>query len=158
MVATGIIILCYIFLQFIIVPKAKEIGSLNAKLSSQRQDLKTAKAKESLLKSLEEGTLQKQRLGKTKEEQTIEALQLISKSIATLDLDLVSIRPHPEEVIVETARAILFDVTFIGSYNSIYKFMDELEKLPILILIDSIELKRADKGAVSTSIVLSVYY
>ncbi len=158
LVATGLVLVLYLFFQFFYLPKSKEIGSLRQKFMSQKRDLATAKVKAELLKSLEEGTLGAQRLKKTKEEQTIEALQHISKIISSLDLDLVSIKPHPEEVAVGAAKAILFDVDFSGSYNNVYKFMQALEKLPILILVDSIDLKRADKGDISVFMILSVYY
>ena len=88
----------------------------------------------------------------------VEALQHISAIITNLNLDLISIRPHKEEIIVDQAKAILFDVDFIGTYGNVFRFMQALEKLPILILIDSANLKRADKGMVAVSAVLSIYY
>lgn len=156
--ASLLVLILYFVCTYLYFPKFNEIAKLSLDLSKMNIELKTVKEKALLLQSLEAGTVEDPRIKKTREEQTIEALKYLSSVISESKLDLISIKPRPEEVIVSSAKAILFDIELIGSYNDVYGFMRHLEKLPILILIDSANLKRGDKSLVVMSVVLSVYY
>ncbi|OGC07593.1 hypothetical protein A2230_02235 [candidate division WOR-1 bacterium RIFOXYA2_FULL_36_21] len=148
----------YVFFQFIFFPKLESFFSLAQKLNLDKQQLTIYEEKSKALKQLELAPLEQLRAAKTKEKQTIEALQYISHSMSKLNIDLVSIRPRTQEVPVDFAKAIFFDIHFIGSYKNIYSFMEEISDLPILILVDSMIMKKSENADVEVSMVLSVYY
>ena len=148
-----------VFYVFILGPGMTEISSLSSKLNSLKVELKTSEEKAKILQSLELTPLEKLRAKKGKEEQVIEALNYIAKEVSRLNLNLLSIRPRLTEQAVDSAKVIFIDLTFLTRYNTIYKFMQALEKLPILILVDSMTMSRGVEGGdLSVSIVLSVYY
>ena len=155
---TVLIAVFFVFYYFLYIPKSHEVSSLRQELSGKLLELQTDEQKVKLLESLEIAPVEKLRSHKTKEEQTLEALKYVSQAISRLNLDLISIRPRTEVVDVGAAKAIFFDINFIGYYNDIYRFMQTLENLPILILVDSMEMKKADKAQVNVTMVLSVYY
>ncbi|MBI5701652.1 type II secretion system protein M [Candidatus Saganbacteria bacterium] len=158
LILAGVILVLYFFIQFVYLPKSNEIYKLSRILNKDKEDLRTAKEKEKLLQSLEENPLQKTTAKKTKNEQIVEALKHLSPVITRLKLDLVSMRPRNEEMKIDSANAINFDIEFKASYNNVYKFLKALESLPILILVDSIDLKRIGRGIVAAKFILSVYY
>ena len=148
----------YIFFQFLYVPRADEVGILKARLSKQKLRLNTIEQKVKLLKALELRPLEKLRAKKTKEEQTIEALRYISSTISNLDIDLLSIRPRPEEKSMGSAKVVFIDMTILGRYNTVYRFMQAFEMLPILIMVDSMTMSKTDSNLLKISMVVSVYY
>lgn len=155
---TMLLIGFYIFFQFLYIPRADEVAILKEKLSKQELQLNTIEQKVKLLEALELRPLEKLRAKKTKEEQTIEALRYISSTISKLDLDLLSIKPHMEEKSVGSAKVIFIDMTFLGKYNTVYRFMQAFEMLPILILVDSMTMTKSGSELLRVSMVVSVYY
>lgn len=158
LILTGAAFILFLFFQFIYLPKSNDIHRMSQILKKDNQDLKTAKEKEKLLQNLEQYPMMKTKVKKGKEEQTVEALKYLSSAITQLDIELISMHPKNEAVKVESANAVYFDLELLGSYNNIYKFLKALEALPILILVDSIDLNRADKDKISAKFMLSVYY
>ncbi len=156
--ATLVFAVLYLFITFLYGPKAAENDSLKEKLKAQKLDLKTSQDKAKILQSLELTPLENLRSQKTKEEQVIDALQYISKEVSKLQLNLLFIRPRLEERVVDSAKAVFIDLTFTGRYNDIYKFMAALEKLPILILVDSMDMSKTQGPNINVNMVLSVYY
>jgi len=149
----------YIFYSFLFTPLSSETSSLDQKLNSLKLDLRVSEEKAQLLQNLEITPLERLRAKKGKEEQVIEALTYISREVSKLKLNLLSIRPRLQERVVDSAKAIYIDLTFVSKYNDIYKFMQALEKLPILILVDSMSMsKGAEARELNISLVLSVYY
>ncbi|HTY13796.1 MAG TPA: type 4a pilus biogenesis protein PilO [Candidatus Omnitrophota bacterium] len=156
--ATAVFAVFYLFMTFLYGPKASENDSLKEKLRSQQLELKTSLDKAKILQSMELTPLEKLRSQKTKEEQVIDALQYISKEVGKVKLNMKYIRPRLEERVVDSAKAVFIDLTFTGRYNEIYKFMSALEKLPILILVDSMDMIRGEDADITVNMVLSVYY
>ena len=150
--------LLYVFFQFLYLPKMGEIFSSKRKLVLDQQQLTAYEEKAKVLEKLEMAPLNLLRATKTKEEQTIEALRYISYSLSKLKLDLVSIKPRTQEIPVDFAKAIFFDINFTGQYKDIYGFMKELGDLPILILVDSMNMVQGEPLQVEVLLVLSVYY
>jgi Tfp pilus assembly protein PilO len=148
----------YLFYVFLLNPKLSAVDSLNQKLRSLNLDLKVSKEKVKILQSLELLPMEKIRAKKTKEEQTIEALKYLTAEISKLQLKLLTLRPRGEERAVGSAKAIYFDLTFSGKYNTIYKFMQALDKLPILILVDSLTMSKGEGPGLNVAMVVSVYY
>jgi Tfp pilus assembly protein PilO len=149
----------YFFSTFLFLPKMAEIDSLKERIRISQQDLKTSQDKAKVLEKLEVTPLEKLRQKKNKEEQVIDALQYISREVSKLRLNMLSIRPRMEERTVDLAKAVFIDLSFSGRYNDIYKFMSALEKLPILILVDSMEMTKSKTGSdVKVTMILSVYY
>lgn len=147
-----------ILAQTLFVPIAGRIIDLAQKKAAADKQLKIYKEKEKILEKLEISPLEQARSTKTKEDQTILALRYISQTASKLNLDLVSIKPLNEEKTVQSVKVIYFNVDFSGRYMNIYKFHKALEKLPILMLVDRIEMVRGDKADVRASILLSIYY
>ncbi|KAF0134139.1 MAG: hypothetical protein FD145_895 [Candidatus Saganbacteria bacterium] len=158
LLALGLFVVFFIFYQYVYAPKAVENDSLKEKLRTQRLELKISKEKARLLQNLELTPLNKLREKKSKEEQVIEALGYLSGEISKSKLTMLSIRPKLNEQNVDSAKAVFMDLILSGRYNEIYKFMSALEKLPILILVDSLVMNRADSPKININIVLSVYY
>jgi Tfp pilus assembly protein PilO len=156
--ATILVVVLYILYQFLYLPKSLELASLNQKLDIEKQQLRMNEEKAKILENLEMAPLEKLRAQKSKEEQTIEALKYISSAVSKLNIDLTSIRPRLSEVTVGSAKSIFFDLNFVGKYNDIYRFMQVLENLPILILVDSMDMSNSGVGLVRVIMVLSVYY
>lgn len=156
--AAGILIFIYFVLNSFLLAQISEIFKANSMLLHDREQLSIYEKKIEHLKDLEKASIAKVRESKTKEEQTIDAIKYIAGSISSLGLDLVSIKPKGGEVAVGSAKAIFFEIDFVGSYNRAYRFMGELSRLPILILVDSMTMNSSGKGDVRVSIVLSVYY
>ena len=111
-----------------------------------------------LLEALELRPLEKLRSKKTKEEQTIEALRYISLAVSKMDLDLLSIKPRMAEKSIGSAKVIYIDMTFLGRYNTVYRFMQAFEMLPILFLVDSMTMAKTSSKLLRVSMVVSVYY
>lgn len=155
---TALALVFYLFFTFLLNPKLLEIDSLNQKAGSLNLDLKVSKEKVRILQNLELLPMEKIRAKKTKEEQTLEALKYITAEISKLDLKLITLRPRVEERVVGSAKAIYFDLTFTGKYNTIYKYMQSLSKLPILILVDSLTMTKSEGPNLSVTMVVSVYY
>lgn len=155
---TALVLIFYLFYTFLLNPKLSEIDSLNQKAGTLNLDLKVSKEKVKILQSLELLPMEKIRAKKTKEEQTLEALKYITGEISKLDLKLLTLRPRAEERAVGSAKAIYFDLTFTGKYNTIYKYMQALSKLPILILVDSLTMSKSEGPDLSVTMVVSVYY
>ena len=155
---TLLVVVFYLFYTFLLNPKLTEIDSLNQKNSSLNLDLRVSKEKVRILQSLELLPMEKIRAKKTKEEQTIEALKYITAEISKLDLKLLTLRPRGEERAVGSAKAIFFDLTFSGKYNTIYKFMQAVSRLPILILVDSLTMTKGEGPDLGVTMVVSVYY
>jgi len=53
---------------------------------------------------------------------------------------------------------IFIDMTFLGRYNTVYRFMQAFEMLPILIMVDSMTMSETDSNLLKISMVVSVYY
>jgi len=158
LLATTIVVVFYVFYTFLLTPVSTQIGSQQQKLSALKLDLRVAEEKAKLLQKLELMPLQTLRAKRNKEEQVIDALNYISKTISKLDLTLLSIRPRLTEQSVGSAKVIFIDLAFSAGYNKIYQFMGALEKLPILILVDSMTMSRGSGQNLSVSMVVSVYY
>ncbi len=148
----------YFFYSFFHLPISTNIREKRENLKQTERELALSEEKLKLLQSIEEGDLEKFREKKSKQQQTIEAIKYLSDSFNKNGIDLVSIKPRPEEIVVDAAKAIYFDIEFVGTYPSIYRFIKEIDKLPILILVDSIKFKKGDKGKITASMVLSTYY
>lgn len=158
LLVTTIVVVFYVFYTFLLTPISTQIGSQQQKLTALKLDLRVAEEKAKLLQKLELLPLQTMRAKKNKEEQVIEALNYISSTISKLDLTLLSIRPRLTEQAVGSAKVIFIDLSFSAGYNKIYQFMGALEKLPILILVDSMTMSRGSGQNLSVSMVVSVYY
>ena len=148
----------YIFFQFMYVPRADEATALKDRLGKEELQLNTIEQKVKLLEALELRPLEKLRSKKTKEEQTIEALRYISLAVSKMDLDLLSIKPRMAEKSIGSAKVIYIDMTFLGRYNTVYRFMQAFEMLPILILVDSMTMSKTSSKLLRVSMVVSVYY
>ncbi len=148
----------YVFFQYLYAPRSSENDALTERLKMQRLELRTSQEKARILQNLELIPLEKQRAKKSKEEQVIEALQHISLEVSKLKLNMLSIRPRLEEKNVDSAKAVFMDIAFTGRYNVIYKFMSALEKLPILIMVDSMSMKKTETSEINVNMVLSIYY
>lgn len=155
---TLLVLVFYIFYTFLLNPKLSDIDSLKQKSNTLNLDLKVSKEKVKILQNLELMPMEKIRAQKTKEEQTIEALKYITEQISKLNLKLLTLKPQGEERAVGSAKAIYFDLTFSGRYNVIYKFMQALSKLPILILVDSLTMTKSETSDLNVTMVVSVYY
>lgn len=154
----GAIIALAILAQILFIPLTAQIIDLAQKLAAADKQLSNYKEKEKVLEKLEISPLEQSRSAKTKEDQTILALRYISQTASKLNLDLVSIRPLYEEKMVQSVKVIYFNVDFSGRYANIYKFHKALESLPILILVDKIDMQRGDKADVRAKILMSIYY
>jgi len=155
--AAALMAVCYLAYQMFFLPKGMEVFTLSQKLTIESGKLKNFEEKAKVLKTIETAPLEKLRTNKSKERQTIEALRYIAQAVSNLDVDLVSIRPQNESS-AGSAKTILFNIELYGSYNNIYKFMKTLSDLPILILIDSMNMVRGENSKVNVSLTLSVYY
>ncbi|MFA4967521.1 MAG: type II secretion system protein GspM [Candidatus Margulisiibacteriota bacterium] len=158
LLAVGLLLALYVFSQYLYFPKAGENRALREKLNAKRLDLKISAEKVKILEKLELEPIENVAKRVTKDQQVIAALQYISKEVSKLKLNLQSIRPRLEEKQVDLANTVFFDITFSGRYNEIYKFLSALERLPILILVDSMEISGTDTSDVRVNMILSVYY
>jgi len=157
LLATMVFVAFYLFFNFLYSPKAADNYKIGETLKAKRLELNTAQEKIKILTSLELMPIKKTR-ERGKEEVVVEALQHISREVSKLKLNMLSIRPRLTEKAVDSANAVFMDLTFVGSYNTIYKFMSALEKLPILILVDSMDMTKSGSVDVKVNMVLSIYY
>jgi len=157
-IIVGLVLVFAFFYWAVFQPKLKEIFILWRQLKEVNLQYKLANEKSLLLKNMEVTPLENLRAKKGKEEQILEALHYIAKEISRLDLNLLSIRPRHEERTVDLAKVVFLELTFTGKYNLIYKFMEALEKLPILIMVDSMAISRGSDSQLSVNMVLAVYY
>lgn len=158
LIIAGLVLVFAFFYWVIFQPKLKEIFTLRQQLKEVNLQYKLANEKSLLLKNMEVTPLEKLRANKGKEEQILEALHYLAKEISRLDLNLLSIRPRNEERTVDLAKVVFLELTFTGKYNPIYKFMSALEKLPILIMVDSMTMSRGSDAQLSVNMLLAVYY
>jgi hypothetical protein len=53
---------------------------------------------------------------------------------------------------------IAIELAFQSGYNEMYRFLKELDNLPILVMVDRVSMSKGKEGALGTSVLLSVYY
>jgi Tfp pilus assembly protein PilO len=157
LLATAVFLAFYFFFNLLYSPKAAENYKMGETLKAKKLELNTAQEKIKIFKSMELMPVKKTR-AKGKEEVVVEALQYISREVSKLKLNMMSVRPRLEEKAVDSAKAVFMDLTFVGNYNTIYRFMSALEKLPILILVDSMDMTKSGSVDVKVNMVLSIYY
>lgn len=158
LLAAGLLFVAFVFFQYLYLPKSAENYALREKLKNKRLELKTSLEKARILEKLELEPVENLARRVTKDQQVMVALHHISREVAKLKLNLQSIRPRLEEIPVDSAKSVFFDLSFTGKYNDIYKFMAALEKLPILILVDSLEMNGTGSSELRVNMVLSIYY
>ena len=156
--ATILVLVFYFFFNFLYSPKSAENYKAGEAIKIKKLELNTGLEKLKLLKALEQMPLRTAEAQKSKEDVVIEALQHISREVSKLKLAMSSIRPRLEEKAVESARAVFIDLAFTGNYNTVYRFMSALEKLPVLILVDSMDMTKSEAADVNVTMVLSIYY
>ena len=158
LLTAGLLFVVYVFFQYLYLPKSAENYSLKEKLKAKRLELKTSQEKTRILEQLELGPVQNAAKRRTKDQQVMAALCYISREVSKLKLNMQSLRPRLEEVQADPVKAVFFDLAFTVKYNEIYKFLAALEKLPILILVDSIQMSGTGSSDLRVNMVLSVYY
>lgn len=156
--ATLLVLIFYFFFNFLYTPKAADNYKASEAIKVKRLELNVGYEKLKLLKSLEQMPLRTAEAQKSKEDVVIDALQHISREVSKLKLVMSSIHPRLEEKAVESAKAVFIDLAFTGNYNTVYRFMSALEKLPILILVDSMDMTKSGPTDVNVNMVLSIYY
>ncbi|MBU0573909.1 MAG: type II secretion system protein M [Candidatus Margulisbacteria bacterium] len=154
---TVVMVVLYAFYQFFLSGIFDDISVSSGKLNNLRTELSLTQSKAKILERLELSPLKKLRSLKGREEQTMEALRYISGIISRLGLNLNSVQPSASESVVGSAKAVTILLNMNGSYDQIYRFIKELEQLPILIIAESINLTRTDSG-IAIAISLFVYY
>lgn len=151
-------IVLFIAAQSFYFPIFEKIMPANAELASSKEMIRTSEQKLRTLEKLEILPLENLRANKSKEQQIIEALKYIAKASQDLKIDIIMIKPRQEEKTVNLVKVVFLEVNLIGAYNDLYKLILTLEKLPILILVDSVNMQRGDIHKVNANMVLSVYY
>jgi len=147
----------YLFYGFLAAPLLNRIGESQKTYRTLRNELIETRGKAKILDSLGGRSLRDVAEQKSREERITEALQYLSSSVTTLKLNLRSIRPSAEERKVGFANATDISLAMTGSYNSLYRFILNLEELPIPIEASSISITGTD-GGIAVDMVVTVYY
>lgn len=155
---TAAMAVIYIIYRLAFDPMLTKITASRIKLWSLRNELTVIQGKVVLLQRLELTPLERLRARKGREQQVMEALRYLSMLVSQEDLELSSIQPSTAEKMVDSAKAVVIELKLRGSYQQLYRFLQAMEKLPILIISDHISINRVGNGIIDIVLSLSVYY
>jgi hypothetical protein len=140
------------------LPMYEDIISQQKNLVQKRMELRIIKEKIKLMQDSRISAVGKLRI-RGKEEQVVEAIHYLSQEISRLKLDLKNIIPRSGEIGALAAKAAIIDLKLVGDYNSIYRFLYAIERLPIFVSPGSLVLVRLPNSTkVSAALSLRVYY
>ncbi|MGB9613451.1 MAG: type 4a pilus biogenesis protein PilO [Candidatus Margulisiibacteriota bacterium] len=143
----------FVFYQFLLLPKWEEIGKLKTKARDLRIELKTAEGKLQVLSALEKkaGVIV-EKSTRPREEKMLEVLNKLSQAISASNLKLNYLKPLLDSKEEEQK----FMLSCQGKYEDLYNFMNFLQKIRLLVLVDSLDIKPLDEKSNVLSIEMTI--
>jgi Tfp pilus assembly protein PilO len=155
--ATIAVVALYVFYLFLLSPKWNELDTTRQAARSAKQDLKLAESRVKLLDALERsiGLAPQQRL-LSRDEKTLEVLQLLSQATVRSGLTLNQIQPALEE----QTEGLKFYLSCTGRFKAMYAFFKILNRLRTLVIIDSLDVASSGwyEPELEIKINLTAYY
>lgn len=153
-------VIFYLFYLFLLVPTLDEIGLLGGKANKLRLDVKVTESKIKILEAAEKrfGELkseQKPVVAPT-EEKALEVLRALSETTSNSRLKLILIKP----TIDEKESTMKFELACIGDYQQLYRFLEILHGLKVLVLVDSLNIvgTKGGPGELDIKMFLTAHY
>jgi Tfp pilus assembly protein PilO len=155
---TALMLMVYFLYNFIFLPMFNQVNGLQKSIVKKEIELRTMNEKLRLLENSNLSPINKLR-AKGKEERIVEAIHYLSSEISKLKLDLKTIASRGDETNALGVKTSVIDMKIEGSYNSIYKFIYAIERLPILIAPSNLFMvKVPDSSNISALMSVKVYY
>jgi len=171
-VSASVVIISYVFYQYLINPKLQDITRLKEEARTKRIELKTAEGKMKIFENVERqlGTQAFQMKTMSPSEKSLESLKIISNAVAKSGLVVNSIRPIVEEKkegegavgeegaqTEQTGQKFIIECT--GDYASFYKLLASTYNLQVRVMLNELTVNAdEDNDDLKINITLKVFY